>query len=77
MIKTTTTDFRANFGKYLVIASREDVCITENGSDVAVLTAPKSKHSWVDDIIGCIPYSEIDAKQIKVERLARKYDGLD
>ena len=77
MIQTTATDFKANFGKYLVLVSREDVCITKNGIEIAVLTASKSKNSWVDDLIGVIPNSDIDAKQIKAERLAQKYESLD
>ena len=77
MIQTTATDFKANFGRYLVLVSREDVCITKNGTEVAVLTAPKSKSSWVDDLIGVIPTSDRDEKQIKAERLAQKYESLD
>ena len=77
MIQTTATDFKANLGKYLVLVGREDICITKNGTEVAVLTAPKSKCGWVDDLIGVIPNSDIDEKQIKAERLAQKYESLD
>jgi hypothetical protein len=45
--------------------------------EVAVLTALKSKCSWVDDLIGVVPNSGIDEKQIKAERLAQKYESLD
>ena len=77
MIQTTATDFKANLGKYLVLVGREDIHITKNGTEVAVLTAPKSKCSWVDDLIGVIPNADLDEKQIKAERLAQKYESLD
>ena len=77
MIQTTATDFKANLGKYLLLVGYEDIHITKNGIDIAVLTAPKSKRSWVEDLVGVIPNSEIDEKQIKAERLAQKYESLD
>jgi prevent-host-death family protein len=77
MIQTTATDFKANLGKYLTLVSREDIHITKNGADIAVLVAPKSKPSWVDELTGVIPDTNIDLKQIKAERLARKHEGLD
>ena len=78
MIKITATNFKTNFGKYLNMASREDIQITKNGADIAILSAPKSKRSWVDDLTGIIPETaDADAKQIKAERLARKYESLD
>ena len=77
MIQATATDFKANLGKYLVLVGREDIHITKNGVDVAVLTAPKCKRSWVEDLIGVIPNSEIDEKQIKAERVTQKYESLD
>ena len=77
MMKITATEFKANLGKYLVIAGHKDVHITKNGSDIAVLTAPKSKYSWVDDLTGIIKYTDIDEKYLKSERLAQKYESLD
>ena len=77
MIQTTATDFKANLGKYLILAGREDIHITKNGMEIAVLTAPKFKCNWVDDLIGIISNSDIDEKQIKAERLAEKYESLD
>ena len=77
MIQITATDFKANLGKYLAIVGREDVHITKNGSDIAVLTAPKSKSSWVDDLTGIILNGDIDEKQLKAERLAQKHESLD
>ena len=77
MIQTTATDFKANLGKYFTLVGREDIHITKNGADIAVLTAPKQKASWVDDLVGIIPSGDVDLKAIKAERLARKYESLD
>jgi len=79
MIKITATDLKANLGKYLDLVDREDIHITKNGTDVAVLSAPKAKHSWVDDITGVIPWNgeDTDIKKFKSERLAKKHESLD
>ncbi|MDR3270352.1 MAG: type II toxin-antitoxin system Phd/YefM family antitoxin [Peptococcaceae bacterium] len=77
MIKTTATDFKANLGKYLSLVGREEIHITKNGADIAVLVAPESKHSWVDDLTGVIPDADTGVKIIKAKRLAQKYESLD
>ncbi len=77
MIQITATDLKSNLGKYLTLVGREDIHITKNGTDIAVLTAPKSKVSWIDDLIGVIPNTDIDTKQYRGERLTQKYESLD
>ena len=86
MIQTTATEFKANLGKYLVLAGREDIHITKNGMDVAVLTAPKAKSSWIRDLTSVPPDfsmsdlgldSGMDDKQIITEWLVQKYESLD
>jgi len=77
MIQVTATDFKTNLGKYFSLVGREDIHITKNGMDVAILTAPKPMRSWVDDISGIIPNVDIDEKQIKAERLTKKHESLD
>jgi prevent-host-death family protein len=77
MIQITATDLKARLGKYLSLVDREEIRITKNGAEIAVLTAPKEKHSWVDDLIGIIPNADTDAKKIKAERLAQKHEGID
>ena len=77
MIQTTATEFKSNMGKYLTLVGREEIHITKNGVDIAILTAPRPKRSWVDDITGVIAGADADPKQIKKERLAQKYEGLD
>jgi prevent-host-death family protein len=77
MIKITATDLKTNLGKYLNLADREEIHITKNGTNIAVLSAHKPKHNWVDDLTGIIPFSDIDEKQVKAERLAIKYESLN
>jgi hypothetical protein len=77
MIQATATEFKTNMGKYFSLVGREESHITKNGVAIAVLSAPKPARSWVDDITGVIAGAEADAKQIKKERLAQKYEGLD
>ena len=76
MIQVTATDLKINLGKYLSLASREEIHITKNGKNIAVLTAPKESHGWVDDITGVIQNTDIDVKKFKSERLAQKYESL-
>ena len=77
MIQTTATDLKMNLGKYLSLARKQDIHITKNGADIAVLTAPKSRNNWVDELAGVIPNEDIDVKQYKTERLIKKHEGLD
>jgi len=77
MIQTTATEFKTNLGRYLTLVGREEIQITKNGVPIALLTAPRRAHSWVDDITGVIADTDADPRQIKKERLAQKYEGLD
>lgn len=77
MIQITATDLKQNLGKYLTLAKREEIHITKNGEDIAILSAPAQKRSWVDDITGIIPADSIDEKQLKADRLTAKYENLN
>ena len=79
MIQITATDFKANLGKYLSLVGREEIRITKNGRDIAVLSAPKNKTSWADDLVGIAPAIEadFDIKNFNAERLTQKYESLD
>lgn len=76
MVQITATDLKTNLGKYLALALKEEIHITKNGKDIAVLSAPK-KSGWTDDITGIAPDSGINIKDLKSERLTRKYESLD
>ena len=79
MLQVTATDFKTNLGKYLTLVGRENIHITKNGRDIAILSAPKEAHSWVDDMIGVIPNlgDDFDLKKFKAERLAKKHESID
>jgi len=77
MIRATATDFKANLGMYLTLISSEDVLITKNGKEIALLTTPKTETNWVDDLTGIVSSSDLNEKQFKGERLAQKYESLD
>jgi prevent-host-death family protein len=77
MLQVTATEFKTNLGKYLSLVSHEEIHITKNGLDIAILTSPKPSHSWVDDLTNVIPNASVDEKQSKDERLAEKYASLD
>ena len=76
MVKVTATELKTNLSKYLKQASREDIIITKNGMDVALLTAPNKNVEWVEALSGVIANESIDLKQVKAERIIEKYESL-
>lgn len=70
----TATEFKTNFGKYLELATTQDVFITKNGKNIARLTSPSiNKLSVLDDLVGIIPAQDyVDADCIREERLSRQ-----
>ena len=72
MIQVPATEFEA-----IALVCREDIHITKNDTDIAVLTSPKSQRNWVDDLSGVAPFNDIDSIQMKADRLAEKYESLD
>ena len=71
MIQVTATDFKTNFGKYLNLAGKEEIHVTKNGADIAILMPPKPKPSVVDELVGVIPDDGYTVKQARTERRAR------
>lgn len=76
MLQITDTDLISNLGKYLLLASKEDIHITKNGVDIAILTAPRKKASVIDELTGVIPNDGFDVKKARMERLSR-YEGIN
>jgi prevent-host-death family protein len=68
MVQVTATDFKSNFGKYLNLVTREDIHITKNGMDVAILIPPKQQPSVIDELIGVILDDGYDVKQARADR---------
>lgn len=67
----TATELKNNLGKYLAMASQQDIFIVKNGKNVAKLTRPVvDKLAVLDSLVGIIPAdTETD---IREERLARQ-----
>jgi len=64
--------FEINVKKYLTLATKERIHITENGNDIASLAAPPK--STVDSFIGVIPN---DGYSVKVARQERRSNFAD
>ena len=80
MIQITATDFKANFGKYLALVEQEDIIITKSGKGIVKLSSVKpDKVKDMESLFGIIPWDgvDIDDKQFKSERLAKKYESRD
>jgi len=68
MIQVTATNFKTNFGKYLDLVGNEEIYITKNGINVAILVSPKPPPSVVDEMIGVIPDDNYTVKHARRER---------
>lgn len=70
----TATELKTNLGKYLELASIQDIFITKNGKNIARLTSQSiDKLSVLDSLVGIIPSQEtIDENTIREERLTRQ-----
>ena len=52
----TATELKANLGKYLTLASSEDIYITQYGKVIAKLTNPyQSRVDTVESLFGALP----------------------
>ena len=72
----TATEFKANFGKYLELITKEDVFITRNGKTVAKVVNPQI--SAVDSLRGMLSgvSSDIDTDSLREERLLKYEDNV-
>ena len=67
-----STDVQNNFGKYLEIASGQEIVITKNGLPVARLLGMRDTISFLSDrLVGIVPVN-VDEDEAKSERLARQ-----
>lgn len=70
----TATEFKANLGKYLEMASSQNIFITKNGKSIARLTNPAvNKLDLLNDLVGIIPEDQaMDENVIREERLSKQ-----
>lgn len=64
----TATEFKTNFGKYLQMASSEDIYVTRNGRIIAKVTNPHT--SALESLRGLLRESEdmVGLAQVRGER---------
>lgn len=71
VMQITATEFKNNIGKYLALASKEDIYITKNGKRIAKLTNTKQdKIEMVKSLFGILP-ADASLEQAREERLSR------
>ncbi len=67
----TATELKENLGKYLQMASTEDIFITKNGHVIAKLTSPyQDLVATAKSLAGIIP-ADITVEEAREERLSR------
>jgi prevent-host-death family protein len=67
----TATELKTNIGKYLSLASKEDIIITKNGKSIAKLTnTNEDKVAMAKSLFGILP-SDATLEQAREERLKR------
>jgi prevent-host-death family protein len=72
----SATEFKTNIGKYLMLASKEDIIITKNGKRIAKLSdATGDKTDIVKSLIGMLP-NNISENEAREERLS-KHEHID
>ncbi|MBE0069247.1 type II toxin-antitoxin system Phd/YefM family antitoxin [Thermoanaerobacterium thermosaccharolyticum] len=70
-MQITATEFKNNIGKYLAIASKEDIYITKNGKAIAKLTNTKQdKVEMAKSLFGILP-ADASLEQAREKRLSR------
>ena len=70
----TATEFKTNLGKYLEMATSQDIFITKNGKSIARLTSPAvNKLSLLDNLVGIVPQEQaMDENELREERMSRQ-----
>ena len=67
-----STEIQNNFGKYLDLASGQEIIITKNGMPIARLLGIKDTVSFLSDKLVGIVTPNIDETNAKTERLSRQ-----
>ena len=68
----TATELKQNLGYYLALAATENIYITKNGKEIAVLSDPrKEKLQFLQSLKGIIPNDGKTLEDYRNERLAK------
>ena len=68
----TATELRLNLSKYLLLAEKEDICITRNGRPIAKLVSPyQDKLKLVDELFSSVR-SDLNLEEAREERIKRR-----
>ena len=71
-MRVSATEFKMNLGKYIEHAAVEDIIITRNGKDVALLTNVEGKkEDMLKSLRGIIKGVDVTREEIREERLAK------
>ena len=67
----TATELKSNLGKYLLLASTEDIFITKNGKVVAKLSNPyQERVDTARSLFGILP-ADVTLDEAREERLSK------
>ena len=65
----TATELKLNLSKYLLLAEKEDICITKNGRPIDKLVSPyQDKLKLVDELFSSVP-SDLNLEEAREERM--------
>ena len=65
----TATELKLNLSKYLLLAEKEDICITKNGRPIAKLVSPyQDKLKLVDELFSSVS-SDLNLEEAREERM--------
>ncbi|MBS3900719.1 MAG: type II toxin-antitoxin system prevent-host-death family antitoxin [Dethiobacter sp.] len=71
-MRVSATELKMNMGKYIERAATEDIIITKNGRDIALLTnVENKKKDALKSLRGIIKGVNITRAEIREERLGR------
>ena len=71
-MRVSATEFKMNLGKYIEHAAVEDIIITRNGKDVALLTNVEGKkEDMLKSLRGILKGIDVTREEIREERLAK------
>ena len=67
-----STEVQNNFGKYIDLASSQEIVMTRNGLPIARLVGVENSVSFLSDRLAGLVPSNADEKSARDERLARQ-----